>query len=96
MPGMRSSGLFGRPHSVAVGMHGYYARAWDIALLGMQNVPIGGQACMPGMRRWHRKIPVERWPPKAATSPRPLLGACTPWFRDVHADDVCMLIDYGI
>ena len=22
-------------------------------------------------------LPVERWPPKAATSPRPHLGACT-------------------
>ena len=54
----------------AVGVHDYYAHARDAAMPGMQNMPIGGEVCMTGMRRLPGKLPVERWPPKAATISR--------------------------
>ena len=35
---------------LAVGVHDYYAHAWDVAMPGVRNMPVGGKACMPGMR----------------------------------------------
>ena len=44
--------IWGAP-PLAVGVHDYYAHARDAVMPGMRNMPIGGKACMPGMRARH-------------------------------------------
>ncbi len=77
--------IWGGP-PLAVGVHDYYAHARDVVMPGMRNMPIGGKACMPGMRLTN-----------AACTPYPKRltnAACTPYLRGVHPGGACMPMDY--
>ena len=79
-------------------MHDYYAHAWDAAMPGMRNMPIGGKACMPGMRLTNAaSTPYPKRLTNAACTPYPKRltnAARTPYLRDVHPGGACMPMDY--
>ena len=83
---------------LAVGVHDYYAHAWDAAMPGMRNMLIGGMACMPGVCLINAaSTPYPKRFTNAACTPYPKRlanTAHTPYLRDVHPGSVCMPMDY--